>query len=107
MQGELKKKLDILQVLKEEKSGPVHLLNQLSLALPDKLWITSYSVIGGTVKISGLCFNESLVAIFMRNLERSPYYQNVELGITEQATVSGIKLQKFSLVCQTEKPVTK
>ncbi|PLX86561.1 MAG: fimbrial protein [Desulfuromonas sp.] len=107
LQADLKKKLDILNVLKEGKSGPVHLLNELSLALPDKLWIVDFSVSGTTASLKGLCFSEKIVASFMRNLEKSPYYRNVELGVTEQANVSGVKLQRFALTCQTEKPAEK
>jgi type IV pilus assembly protein PilN len=107
LQGDLKKKLDILDVLKENRDGPVHLLNELSLALPDKLWIKNYSVSGGKINIAGLCLSEKIVATFMRNLENSPYYRKVELGVTEQTTVNGVKLQKFSLVCQTDKPADK
>jgi len=104
LQGDLKKKLEILQVLKEDKAGPVHLLNELSLALPEKLWITDFSTKGNLVDIKGVCFSEKIVAEFMRNLEESAYYRNVDLGVTEQASVNGVKLQKFTLTCQTEKP---
>lgn len=104
LQADLKKKLEILQVLKDGKSGPVHLLNELTSALPEKLWIVDFSSEDGQVKINGLCFSEQIVAEFMRNLEKSPYYRNVELGVTQQATVNDVKLQKFALTCQTEKP---
>jgi len=104
LQADLKKKLDILQVLKEDKAGPVHLLNELSLSLPEKLWIVSFSVAGNMVKIDGLCFSEKIVADFMQNLEKSPYYKNVDLGVTEQSNSGGVKLQKFAISCQTEKP---
>jgi len=105
LQVDLKKKLDILQVLKEDKAGPVHLLNELSLSLPDKLWIVDFSIMAGQVRIEGLCFSEKILAEFMRNLEKSQYYKNVELGVTEQSGSAGVKLQKFSLTCQTDKPV--
>lgn len=104
LQADLKKKLDILQVLKENRSGPVHLLNDLSLALPEKLWIVDYSVTGTQVSIKGIGFSEKIVADFMRSLEASPYYRGVDLGVTEQSNVNGVKLQKFALTCQTEKP---
>lgn len=107
LQADLKKKLDILQVLKEGKDGPVHLLNELSLALPEKLWITSFTTSGTSAKIEGLCLSEKDVALFMRSLEASSYYRDIELGVTQQSTVGGVKLQKFALTCQTAKPVKK
>ena len=107
LQGDLKKKLEILQVLKEDKDGPVHLLNELSLALPEKLWVEAFSTNGNQVEIKGLCFSEKIVADFMRNLEKSPYYRNIELGVTEQTKFNDVKLQKFALTCQIEKPAKK
>ncbi len=102
--AELNQKLDILNNLKDGKTGPVRSLDELSLSLPDKLWLTSFSEGGGRVQIAGFGASENIVAEFMRNLGNSPYYKNVELGITEQATLGGVKMQKFSLSCQADKP---
>lgn len=102
--SELSSKLEILQALQDGKSGPVRLLDELSQALPDKLWLTGFSEGGGNIQIAGYGINENVVAEFMRNLSRSSYYKHVELGVTEQATLGGIKMQKFSLSCQAEKP---
>jgi type IV pilus assembly protein PilN len=42
LQQELQGKLDVLEKLKEGQTGPVHLLDELSKSLPEKLWITSF-----------------------------------------------------------------
>ncbi len=104
LQKELSGKLEILQALKDGKSGPVHLLDELSHSLPDKLWITSFKESGGGVSLSGIGLNEETVAQFLRNLEASPYYQNVELKVVEQTVQGGLKLQKFNVDCRVEAP---
>ncbi len=101
---ELEQKLAVLAELKAGKSGPVHLLDELSRALPDKVWLLDFSESGGNVSLTGIGDSEKTVASFMNNLERSPYYQGVELGVTEQKAVGGIKMQQFSLKCRTQKP---
>ncbi|NOY12842.1 MAG: PilN domain-containing protein [Deltaproteobacteria bacterium] len=101
---ELEQKLGVLNDLKAGKAGPVHLLDELGRALPSKVWLTQFSEGGGRVTLAGYGDNEETVASFMNRLERSPYYRNVELSITEQASVGGVKMQKFTLKCQTEKP---
>jgi type IV pilus assembly protein PilN len=101
---DLEKKLAVLKDLKAKKAGPVHLLDELNRALPDKVWLTQFSEKGGKVSLDGYGTNEETVASFMDRLEKSPYYRNIELSITEQATVGGIKMQKFTLKCRTEKP---
>lgn len=103
-QADLKKKLDILKTLKNGKSGPVHLLDELSAALPDKLWLTKFSEKNGSINLQGVADNENTVAVFMRNLDASPYYKNIELSVTEQTKAGETKMQKFTLNCSVETP---
>ena len=104
LQKEFQGKLDVLAKLKEKKTGPVHLLDELSRVLPDKLWLSSVKESGGGVSISGVGLNEETVARFMRDLEASPYYQQVELKVTEQTKQGSLKLQKFQISCRVETP---
>ncbi len=99
---ELVGKLDILGQLKQAKSGPVYLLDQLSQALSEKLWITAFKESGGTITLSGVGLNEEMVAQFLKNLESSPNYKNVELQVIEQATQAGVRVNKFNVVAKVE-----
>ncbi len=101
---ELSGKLAILDQLKDGKSGPVHLLDELSMVLPDKLWLTSFKESGGDVTISGVGMNEDVVAMFLKRLEKSPYYKNVELQVIEQSSQAGVKTNKFNVVAKVEAP---
>ncbi|NCP02326.1 MAG: PilN domain-containing protein [Deltaproteobacteria bacterium] len=103
-QEALQKKLEVLQVLKDGRSGPVHLLDELNRALPDKVWLTSYSINGAAANLNGIAVNEDAVASFMERLGASPYYTGVELKGISQLVQNGIKLQKFTLACQATKP---
>lgn len=104
MQQELRGKLDVLDKIKQGKKGPVHLLEELSSAIPDKVWIESFKEADGVISIKGGGLNEEVVAEFLRNLEASAYYQGVELQVIEQETRGVIKSQKFSLTCRVETP---
>jgi type IV pilus assembly protein PilN len=101
---DLGNKLAVLNTLKDNKSGPVHLLDELSLALPERLWVTAFSEQSGSIDISGLADSENTVAEFMESLELSPYYRSIQLAVTEQTQVADMKMQKFSLKCSAEKP---
>lgn len=103
-QEDLKKKLNILQVLKDGRSGPVRMLDQLNKSLPDKLWLTELSIKNSTVKINGLASDEKLVASFMESLELSPYYSGVELNTLTQVAKKEVKLQQFVLTCRVSNP---
>lgn len=104
--ADLEQKLAILQTLKDGKSGPVHLLDELSAALPEKLWLTKFSEKGGKINLAGVADSENTVAVFMRNLDSSPYYKNIELSVTEQTKAGDRKMQKFTLNCSVEAPPT-
>jgi type IV pilus assembly protein PilN len=100
----LAEKLDILEKLKDGKSGPVHLLDELSLALPDKLWLESFKESGGTIDLSGVALSEEKVALFLKQLNQSPYYKDVELQVIEQKSQSGVRVSKFKVVAKVEAP---
>jgi type IV pilus assembly protein PilN len=106
-QEELKGKLEVLEKLKTGRKGPVRLLDDLSRAAPEKLWLTSFKENGGNVTAGGIGMNEETVAEFLRNLEASPLYQKVELRVIEQINQGGQKLHRFELTCQTETPAGK
>src|SRR5512136_1020414 len=43
LKDEVRKKLDVLTLLRKGKVGPVHRLATLSEAAPDRLWLTKYA----------------------------------------------------------------
>jgi type IV pilus assembly protein PilN len=103
LQAEVKKKLDVLSQLRREKSGPANRMAILSDTVPEKLWLTKYTENGVNVSISGIAFNEDLIATFMRNLQGSEEYGTVELQVSEQSELSGTKVKKFDLTCVLKK----
>jgi len=105
LQAEVQKKLDILNQLRKGKTGPAIRLARLSDIVPEKMWLTRYQESGSSVSISGLTYSEDLIAEFMRSIQSSNEFSNVELQVSEQQEVGGIKLKKFdiSFVLKVEK----
>lgn len=103
LQEELKNKLSVLDKLKEGKTGPVMILDELARAVPEKLWLTSFKESGGNVTLTGIGVDEETVANFMRRLEESHLFQKVELLVIEQTKLGDSKLNKFNISCQAEK----
>jgi type IV pilus assembly protein PilN len=98
-QEEVRKKLGILDQLRRDKTGPATRLAKLSDAVPEKVWLMKYSESGLIISISGVAFNEELIAEFMRNLQLSNEFQNVELLVSEQLDIKGVKAKKFDISC--------
>lgn len=99
LQAEVQKKLDILNQLRKEKTGPAIRLARLSDIVSEKMWLTRYVETGSSVSVSGLAYSEELIADFMNKVQSSPEFTNVELQVSEQQEVGGIKLKKFDLTC--------
>lgn len=99
LQAEVKKKLDVLDLLRKEKVGPSRRFAALCDSLPEKLWLTRYAETGDKVSITGMAFSEELIATFMKALQGTSEFMNVELLVTEQAEMAGTKLKRFDLTC--------
>jgi len=104
-QAELRGKLDVLERLREGKTGPVHLLDELSKVIPDKMWLNSFKENKGSIVITGVSLTEETVAQFMKALESSGYYQNIELKVVEQSRAKENTLQKFEITCRADTPL--
>ena len=102
LKDDVQKKLDVLNRLRKDKTGPALRLAALSDAVPDKLWLTAYSESGEAVRLGGIAFSEELIATFMRNLEASEHYAGVELIVSEQVDIAGVKGKKFEFTCKLE-----
>jgi type IV pilus assembly protein PilN len=100
LKAQVKKKLDVLSLLRKNKTGPAQRLATLSDLTPDQLWLTAYTEAGDSIKISGLAFTEELIASFMRSLEASSDYMGVELIVSEQNESAGNKLKRFDISCR-------
>lgn len=99
LQAEVQKKLDILNQLRKAKTGPAVRLARLSDIVSERMWLTRYAESDTSVSISGLAYSEELIADFMTKIQGSPEFTNVELQVSEQQEVSGVKLKKFDITC--------
>jgi len=101
---EVKTKLGVIKDLETKKTGPVHLLDEISMAVPkEKLWLNSLSESSGVLKLSGTAMDNETVALFMTNLEKSDYIHSVELVSAKLQHLAPQKLNvaDFSLECKT------
>jgi type IV pilus assembly protein PilN len=101
---EIRAKLDVIRELERNKTGPVHLLDEIAMAVPkEKLWITSLKESRGTLMLTGTAMDNETVALFMTNLDQSEYISNVELQSTRLRNMPNYKLNvsDFILECKT------
>ena len=100
LKEELTKKLTVIKQLKASKTGPVHLLDQLSMACPDKLQLQSIDEKKGRLQITGLAVSNEIISQFLSNLEQSRYFEDVYLNAIDQTEQEGVKLKNFSITAR-------
>lgn len=81
---ELRHRIDVIERLKNQQHGPVRIMDEVSKALPDLLWLESMNLSGTTVALRGRALNETAVANFIANLAASPFFAEPSLRIMTQ-----------------------
>lgn len=74
-QAELEQKITVIQDLKDKQRGPVEIMDRVSRALPDLLWLEQLEVRGTSVDIRGEAMNTNAIAAFIENLDKVPEFQ--------------------------------
>jgi type IV pilus assembly protein PilN len=86
------------ETLVAAQSGPVRVLDEVSKALPNEVWLTAFNRTGRRLEISGIAFSPFQVADFMKNLGgAADLLQNVDLVISESAKVEEVPVQRFTI----------
>jgi type IV pilus assembly protein PilN len=101
---EVRAKLAVIKDLENKKTGPVHLLDEIALAVPrEKLWLSGLSESGGSLKLTGTAMDNETIALFMTNLEKSKYINSVELVSAKMQHLAQHRLNvaDFTLECKT------
>lgn len=82
---ELQAKLKVIEDLNQKRVGPVHILEDLSSATPEKLWLLEFTDVNAQATITGLALDNQTIATFMRQLQSSKYFFEVDLVETSQS----------------------
>ncbi len=68
--AELERKIGVINTLKDNQRGPVQIMDDVSRALPELLWLTGMDVGPATINLRGTAFNMSAVANLIDNLDK-------------------------------------
>ena len=75
----LRHKINVINQLKENQRGPVRIMDEVSRALPDLVWLTRFSMKGNTLTLNGVAMDENAVANYLSNLDASPFFMEPTL----------------------------
>ena len=108
--AQLQQRVVLIEQLRKGQTGPVHMLDQVSRALPPMLWLTELKQndkTPGEVLIDGRATTLTSLSDFVSNLEASGFFKkSVEIVSTtaEPMTQPPGELIKFSIRAQFQSP---
>jgi type IV pilus assembly protein PilN len=105
--AQLQQRVVLIEQLRKGQTGPVHMLDQISRALPPMLWLTGLKQTGDSVVIDGKCTAQTGVADFVSNLEASGYFKrSIEIVSTNTEPMAAPpgELIRFSIKADFQQP---
>ena len=82
--GILENKVLVIEQLRLAQKSPVHMLDEISKAVPDFLWLTNMEETRGGLRFQGQSNSLAAVADFIAGLQRSGWFPQVDLGSSQE-----------------------
>jgi type IV pilus assembly protein PilN len=97
--AQLQQRVTLIEQLRRGQAGPVHVLDEISRSLPDRLWLTAIEQKDSDFTLSGMATSLTAVSDFIANLETTKWFKKpVEIIDSEvQSDPKAGDLFKFSL----------
>jgi len=106
--AQLQQRVVLIEQLRKSQAGPVHMLDQISRALPPMLWLTELKQTDdNSVVIDGRCTAVTSLTDFVSNLEASGYFKksiDIVSSQTEVLPTPPGELITFSIKAQFQQP---
>ena len=92
---ELERKIAVINDLKENQRGPVQIMDEVSKAVPELLWLVNLDVTNNNIALRGSAFNTSAIANLIDNLDRVEAFQEPVLQDTSQRLGQGARTEVY------------
>jgi type IV pilus assembly protein PilN len=83
---ELERKISVINDLKLNQRGPVRVMDDVSRALPELLWLDKMSMSNSSIEIEGRAFNTNAVANFIENLDKVAEFEEPTVRNIQEQT---------------------
>ena len=101
----LEEKIALINNLKTNQRGPVRLMDEVSRALPDLVWLTELTVQGNLLTLKGKTLSPNAVATYLENLKKSPFFaEPVFKNLGREAGPQGIYNWEMTVIFTNGRP---
>jgi Tfp pilus assembly protein PilN len=97
LKGLFERKINLINQLKPQQHIAVRIMDELSKHIPYYVWLSEATYDEQTVHLKGKALSLNLIADYIDNLEKSPYFENVNLLSSTQKTVRDNQYLEFSI----------
>jgi len=73
--AQLQQRVTLIEQLRRGQSGPVHILDEINKAVPERLWLTDLTEKGDDIVLAGMTTSFSGLSDFVANLESSKWFK--------------------------------
>ena len=96
-ESQILEKINVIKTLKKEQMGPIGYIYYITTAIPRFSWINSLKSNKGVISVTGIALDGQVESIFMNNLSRTGFFDDVSLVQTSEIKKQGLRLQSFGL----------
>lgn len=97
-------KVNLIKALQFQQDTAVRIMDALSQAIPENVWLSEATFDGQTLKIKGKAFNNTLIAQYVAALEKSGILQAVNPTDITQKTVRNVQYLEFNMTANVVLP---
>ncbi len=102
---QLRQRVALIEELQRGRSSPVHMLDEISRSVPDRLWLTQIEQAEGVLTIEGRTTVLTALSDFVASLENSGYFKRpVEIVNSQVEASQTAELVRFTVKAQFELP---
>ncbi len=102
--AEIEKRSKIVKQLMANKDDPPKLLAAITeMIIPGRMQLNSMSLQKGKLEFNGIALDNETIAVFIKRLEKSGLFSDVELVLSRQTTYMNVEMKEFKITCTMKK----
>jgi type IV pilus assembly protein PilN len=97
--AQLQQRVTLIEQLRRGQSGPVHIIDEIGKAVPERLWLTELTQKGDDIVLAGMTTSFTGLSDFVANLESSTWFKK-PIDIVDSQVMTDAKsgdIFKFSV----------
>jgi type IV pilus assembly protein PilN len=101
-------RMEIIEQLQRSRPEIVHVFDEMAMALPEGVYLTSVKQSGRRLEVRGAAESNTRVSAFMRRIEESDWLTNPDLEVVEVKrgrNAEGSRASEFTVFARQESPL--